>query len=68
MRLVDLPLKQQQAVKLTRYGKSIKQIAVIMEVEEQTVKNMLRDVYRKTKTHGRVELILHFYSLQEKAA
>lgn len=68
MKLSDLSLKQQRAVKLTRYGKSIKQIAVIMEAEEQTVKNLLREVYRKTGTHGRVELILHFYEIREKAA
>lgn len=68
MRIADLSPRRQEIVRLIREGLSDKEIGVKLGIEAQTVKNILRAVYRETGTCNRVTLIRHFYEVTERVA
>lgn len=64
----ELTDRQRLVVKLLAQGLSDKEIAKVLTTETQTVKNLLRRIYRKTGTHSRVQLIRKTFELTEKSA
>jgi DNA-binding NarL/FixJ family response regulator len=68
VKLSELTPRRRQIVELIRDGLSDKEIGAKLGIEAQTVKNMLRNVYRETRTCNRVTLIRHFYEVTERVA
>ena len=67
MTLSDLSPRRRQIVELISAGLSDKEIGVELGIETQTVKNILKNIYRQTAAHGRIALLNHFFSVVRKS-
>lgn len=61
MMLEELPPAQRTVVQMLAEGCRCKDIALRLNVAVKTVESHMHKIYRKTKTHGLVEMLRHFY-------
>lgn len=67
-RISELTPRRQEIVRLIREGLCDKEIAARLQLETQSVRNIIRQISRETHTHSRVELLKYFYEFTERPA
>lgn len=64
--LKDLPNRQRELIRYLADGHSNDEIAMLMGISTQTVKNMVSNLCERTGSSNRYRLVLHFYRIVRK--
>lgn len=68
MKCSELTPRRQQIVRLIRDGLSDKEIAVKLNIEPQSVRNIIHAIFQQTGTNSKIALLNYFYESKEKPA